>query len=135
MTAFLGARGVNVKLSGRTVLDDVSCAFAAGMLVAVVGANGAGKSTLAAVLLRFRDLSGGAALLNGHDLASYAADDVRSVIGGCPRNRLGNILYVAVRPTPAGVCLADQELQMIGSHALHPGTEAVPSVTRPINSG
>ena len=30
--------------------------------------------------------SGGAALLNGHDLASYAADDVRSVIGGCPQD-------------------------------------------------
>jgi ATP-binding cassette, subfamily C, bacterial CydC len=38
------------------------------------------------VLLRFRDLSSGAALLNGHDLASYAADDVRSVIGGCPQD-------------------------------------------------
>jgi ABC-type multidrug transport system fused ATPase/permease subunit len=36
--------------------------------------------------MRFRDLSGGTALLNGHDLASYAADDVRSVIGGCPQD-------------------------------------------------
>jgi len=25
-------------------------------------------------------------LLNGHDLASYAADDIRSVIGGCPQD-------------------------------------------------
>ena len=38
------------------------------------------------MLLRFRDLTGGAALLNGHDLASYAPDDVRSVIGGCPQD-------------------------------------------------
>jgi ABC-type multidrug transport system fused ATPase/permease subunit len=38
------------------------------------------------VLLRFLELSSGAALVNGHDLASYAADDVRSVIGGCPQD-------------------------------------------------
>jgi ATP-binding cassette, subfamily C, bacterial CydC len=38
------------------------------------------------VLMRFCELSGGAALLDGHDLASYAADDVRSVIGGCPQD-------------------------------------------------
>ena len=57
-----------------------------GRRVVLVGANGAGRSTLAAVLLWFSELSGGAAWLNGHDLASYAADDVRSVIGGCPQD-------------------------------------------------
>ena len=57
-----------------------------GRRIALVGANGAGKSTVAAVLLRFCELSGGAALLNGHDLASYAADDIRSVIGGYPQD-------------------------------------------------
>jgi ATP-binding cassette, subfamily C, bacterial CydC len=67
-------------------LRGVSLELPPGRRVALVGANGAGKSTLAAVLLRFRDLSGGTALLNGHDLASYAADDVRSVIGGCPQD-------------------------------------------------
>jgi ATP-binding cassette, subfamily C, bacterial CydC len=71
---------------GPPALDSVSLELPPGRRVALVGANGAGKSTLAAVLLRFRDLSGGTALLNGHDLASYAADDVRSVIGGCPQD-------------------------------------------------
>jgi ATP-binding cassette subfamily C protein CydC len=71
---------------GPPALDRVSLELPPGRRVALVGANGAGKSTLAAVLLRFCDLSGGAALLNGHDLASYAADDVRSVIGGCPQD-------------------------------------------------
>jgi ABC-type multidrug transport system fused ATPase/permease subunit len=71
---------------GPPALDRVSLDLPPGRRVALVGPNGAGKSTVAAVLLRFRELSGGAALLNGHDLASYAADDVRSVIGGCPQD-------------------------------------------------
>ena len=52
----------------------------------LVGPNGAGKSTVASVLLRFTDLSAGTATLNGHDLASYAEDDVRTRIGGCPQD-------------------------------------------------
>jgi thiol reductant ABC exporter CydC subunit len=71
---------------GPPALDRVGLELPPGRRVALAGANGAGKSTLAAVLLRFRDLSGGTVWLNGHDLASYAADDVRSVIGGCPQD-------------------------------------------------
>jgi ATP-binding cassette, subfamily C, bacterial CydC len=74
---------VRYEPDGPPALDRVSLDLHPGRRVALVGANGAGKSTLAAVLLRFHELSGGAALLNGHDLASYAADDVRSVVGGC----------------------------------------------------
>jgi ABC-type multidrug transport system fused ATPase/permease subunit len=54
--------------------------------VALVGPSGAGKSTVAAVLLRFCELSGGSATLNGQDLSAYAADDVRTVIGGCAQD-------------------------------------------------
>ena len=77
---------VRYRPGGPPALDRVSLDLPPGRRIALVGANGAGKSTLAAVLLRFRDLTGGAALLNGHDLASYAPDDVRSVIGGCPQD-------------------------------------------------
>jgi ABC-type multidrug transport system fused ATPase/permease subunit len=71
---------------GALALDRVSLELLPGRRVALVGANGAGKSTVAAVLMRFAELSGGTACLNGYDLASYAADDVRSVIGGCPQD-------------------------------------------------
>jgi ATP-binding cassette subfamily C protein CydC len=77
---------VRYEEKDEPALDRVSLELSPGRRVALVGANGAGKSTLAAVLLRFCDLSGGATLLNGQDLASYAADDVRSVIGGCPQD-------------------------------------------------
>jgi thiol reductant ABC exporter CydC subunit len=77
---------VRYRPHGPPALDRVSLDLPPGRRVALIGANGAGKSTLAAVLLRFRDLSGGAALLNGHDLASFAADDIRTVIGGCPQD-------------------------------------------------
>ena len=77
---------VRYRQDGPPALEGVSLDLPPGRRVALVGANGAGKSTLAAVLMRFCDLSDGAALLNGHDLASYAADDVRAIIGGCPQD-------------------------------------------------
>src|SRR5262249_11594427 len=77
---------VRYESDGPLGLDPVALALPPGRRVALVGANGAGKSTVATVLMRFVELSGGAALLNGHDLASYAADDVRSVIGGGPQD-------------------------------------------------
>jgi ATP-binding cassette, subfamily C, bacterial CydC len=67
-------------------LDGVSLDLPPGRRVALVGANGAGKSTVAAVLMRFCELTAGTALLDGYELASYAADDVRSVVGGCPQD-------------------------------------------------
>jgi len=77
---------VRYQPNGPPALDRVSLDLPPGRRVALVGANGAGKSTVAAVLLRFCELTAGAALLNGHDLASYGADDVRTVIGGCPQD-------------------------------------------------
>jgi thiol reductant ABC exporter CydC subunit len=77
---------VRYERGGPPALDRVSLDLPPGRRVALVGANGAGKSTVAAVLMRFCSPCAGAALLNGHDLASYAADDVRSVVGGCPQD-------------------------------------------------
>jgi ATP-binding cassette, subfamily C, bacterial CydC len=86
LTITLRDATVRYQPDGQPALDRLSLDLPPGRRVALVGANGAGKSTLAAVLLRFCELSSGAVLLNGHDLSSYAADDVRSVIGGCPQD-------------------------------------------------
>jgi ATP-binding cassette, subfamily C, bacterial CydC len=80
-------RGVQVRYEpdGPLALDGFDLDLGPGRRVALVGPNGAGKSTVASVLLRFCDPVGGSVTLDGADLASYAADDVRTVIGGCPQ--------------------------------------------------
>jgi ATP-binding cassette, subfamily C, bacterial CydC len=86
---------VSVRMSGVQVryeqdeplaLDGLDLDLSAGRRVALIGPSGAGKSTAAAVLLRFREPAGGTVTLNGADLASYAADEVRKVVGGCPQD-------------------------------------------------
>jgi thiol reductant ABC exporter CydC subunit len=81
-------RGAQVQYEpgGPLALDRVDLDLVPGRRVALVGPTGAGKSTVAAVLLRFCELSRGRATLDGHDLAAYAADDVRTVIGGCAQD-------------------------------------------------
>jgi len=80
--------GVQVRYEpgGPLALDGLDLDLPPGRRVALIGPSGAGKSTVAAVLLRFRDPVGGTVTLNGSDLASYAADAVRTVIGGCPQD-------------------------------------------------
>ncbi len=50
------------------ILNQVNLTVEPGQVVAIVGRTGAGKTTLASLLLRFYDPTGGALLLDGHDL-------------------------------------------------------------------
>jgi iron complex transport system ATP-binding protein len=69
--AFLIARGLNVKLAGRAVLNDISLSLASGHLVALVGPNGAGKTTLLRALAGLLP-SDGAIHVGGAALSSLA---------------------------------------------------------------
>ena len=68
---------------GPWLLDGADLELAPGRRVALVGPSGAGKTSLAHALVRFRDLDGGRATLDGHDLREYAQDDVRRVVALC----------------------------------------------------
>jgi ATP-binding cassette, subfamily C, bacterial CydC len=83
-----GAVGSGLALGGAVGLAEygVDLDLVPGRRVALIGPSGAGKSTVAAVLLRFCELSGGSATLNGRDLSAYAVDDIRTVIGGCAQD-------------------------------------------------
>lgn len=50
------------------VLNAVNLTVQPGQVLAIVGRTGAGKTTLASLLIRFYDPTGGAILLDGHDL-------------------------------------------------------------------
>jgi ATP-binding cassette, subfamily C, bacterial CydC len=92
-------RGVRVRYrpGDPAALDGFDLDLRPGRRVALVGPNGAGKSTVAAVLLRFLDPEAGTVTIcgaaspvgddpAGHALAGYAADEVRTLIGGCPQD-------------------------------------------------
>jgi ATP-binding cassette, subfamily C, bacterial CydC len=108
---------VRYQPDGPPALDRVSLDLLPGRRTALVGPNGAGKSTLAAVLMRFRDLSAGTALLNGHDLADYAADDVRAVIGGCPQDPYLFDATIRDNLRLARPSASDQELEAAAARA------------------
>jgi subfamily B ATP-binding cassette protein MsbA len=66
---------------GKLVLNGVSFTVPAGHVVAIVGRSGAGKTTLANLLPRFYDVSGGALLLDGHDVRDLTLASLRRQIG------------------------------------------------------
>ena len=57
--------GVEVWLSGREILHDVSFTIGAGEFTGLIGSNGAGKTTLLRVILGLQPSSGGIVFVNG----------------------------------------------------------------------
>lgn len=63
----LEAHQLHVEIGGKTVVDRLDLAVAAGERLAILGRNGAGKSTLLSTLAGLRKPHGGAVLLDGED--------------------------------------------------------------------
>ncbi len=61
----LTVRDVDVRLSGRTILDGVSFGIAPGEFTGLIGSNGAGKTTLFRVILGLQPASAGQVLVGG----------------------------------------------------------------------
>jgi zinc/manganese transport system ATP-binding protein len=65
----LEVQGVDVRLSGRTILDGVSFNIAPGEFTGLIGSNGAGKTTLFRVILGLQSASAGGVLIAGRSRA------------------------------------------------------------------
>jgi ATP-binding cassette subfamily B protein len=76
-------RDVRFRYAGseREILRGVSFAVEPGQLVAVLGTTGAGKSTVINLIPRFYDVTGGAVLIDGHDVRQATLASLRSQIG------------------------------------------------------
>ncbi|WP_233583662.1 ABC transporter ATP-binding protein, partial [Micromonospora sp. CV4] len=73
---------VRYRAGAAPALDRVSLDLPAGRRIAVVGPSGAGKSTLAAVLTGAVRPASGRVTLDGHDLSTYAEEELPRAVGG-----------------------------------------------------
>lgn len=65
----------------KTIINDFSANVMPGQKIAIVGPTGAGKTTMVKLLMRFYDVSGGAILVDGHDIRSFDRQELRSMFG------------------------------------------------------
>lgn len=77
-------KGLKKQFGDFTAVDDISFSVDRGEIFACLGPNGAGKSTTIKMLITLLTPSGGAALIDGHDVAHDAAA-VRNLIGYVPQ--------------------------------------------------
>jgi ATP-binding cassette subfamily B protein len=94
----------------REILHGVSFTVEPGQTVAVVGSSGAGKSTISRLLYRFYDVTGGAILIDGQNIAEVTQLSLRAEIGIVPQDTVlfndtiyYNILYGRPGATPGEV--------------------------------
>lgn len=65
----------------QCVIHDFSAKVKSGQKIAIVGPTGAGKTTMVKLLMRFYDVSGGAILLDGHDVRDFDRHKLREFFG------------------------------------------------------
>ena len=65
----------------QCVIHDFSAKVKSGQKIVIVGPTGAGKTTMVKLLMRFYDVSGGAILLDGHDVRDFDRHKLRESFG------------------------------------------------------
>ncbi len=119
----LAVEGVDVRLSGRKILDGVSFNIAPGEFTGLIGSNGAGKTTLFRVILGLQAVSAGRVVFGsragGRGLIGYVPQKflldpdlplrARDLVGlGLDAHRLG-----VPRPSRARRALIEQMLEAV----------------------
>lgn len=101
------------------IIKDFTLEVWPGQRVAIVGPTGAGKTTIVKLLMRFHDLDGGSIFIDGHDLASFSRQDIRSKFGMVLQDTwlfngtiMENIRYGSVSATDESVISAAKEAQV-----------------------
>ncbi len=62
-------------------LKDVNFAISRGQTLGIIGATGSGKTTVINLMMRLYDVDGGQVLVDGRDVRSYPADELRKKFG------------------------------------------------------
>ena len=84
-TGGLEVNGVQFRIDGKQLLDNISLTARPGTLTAIIGGSGAGKTTLSRLIAGYTRPSGGTVTFEGHDIhAEYAT--MRSRIGMVPQD-------------------------------------------------
>jgi branched-chain amino acid transport system ATP-binding protein len=84
----LDVRQATVKLSGFTILRDLTLEIPEGAIVGLIGRNGAGKTTTLRAIMGLVELESGQVVLQGNDLTRLAAHQrARHGIGYLPQER------------------------------------------------
>jgi branched-chain amino acid transport system ATP-binding protein len=87
-TMMLDVRQATVKLSGFTILRDLTLEIPEGAIVGLIGRNGAGKTTTLRAIMGLVELESGQVVLQGNDLTRLAAHQrARHGIGYLPQER------------------------------------------------
>jgi len=86
LTGRVELRGVDFAYHpGAPVLHGVDLVIEAGQTAALVGPTGAGKTTIVSLIARFYEVSGGALLLDGHDVRDLAQENLRRHLALVPQ--------------------------------------------------
>ena len=86
LTGRVELRGVDFSYHpGAPVLHEVDLEIEAGQTAALVGPTGAGKTTIVSLISRFYEVSGGAVLLDGHDVRDLAQENLRRHLALVPQ--------------------------------------------------
>ncbi|WP_439471252.1 ABC transporter ATP-binding protein [Brevundimonas sp.] len=129
----LSVESLSVRLDGRSVLEDVSVAFAPGRVTVVLGANGAGKSTLLRALTALTPVFGGQALLDGQAVMTMPARERARAIGYLPQDGVVH-WNLKVRDLVALGRLAHGDMREAAMAAALEATDTVALADRPVRT-
>ena len=84
---------ITLSYGSRTLLEDVTAAFAQGSLTALIGRNGTGKSTLLRAIAGLNRRYTGEILLDGRDISDMRADEMAKTLAfvTTERTRIANL--------------------------------------------